>query len=161
MNILFKAMPITRTDGIANVTNRFNWYFGAFCCNCCSHLIWLLLQVFRYKVKWVNSNYWAPQNPYVALEHNVNKLGVTVQGWILTLGVRGPFFLMIKLFVNVSNYVWDIQYIYIYIYIYTYREIGDFGESDKMMKISGKVDKSDTCNGFSDVSFFIQRTFSD
>ena len=32
----------------------------------------------------------------------------------------------------------------------------DFGESDKLMKISGKVDKSNTYNGFcSNISFFI------
>ena len=31
----------------------------------------------------------------------------------------------------------------------------DFGESDKMIKISGKVDKSNTYKGFSgDISFF-------
>ena len=33
----------------------------------------------------------------------------------------------------------------------------DGGDSDKMMKISGKMDKSDTCKGFSsNISFFIQ-----
>ena len=33
----------------------------------------------------------------------------------------------------------------------------DFGESDTMMNINGKVDKSDTYNEFSsDISFFIQ-----
>ena len=33
----------------------------------------------------------------------------------------------------------------------------DFGESDKTIKISGKVDKSNTYNGFSsNISFFIQ-----
>ena len=33
----------------------------------------------------------------------------------------------------------------------------DFGESNKMMKISGKLDKSDSYNGFSyNISFFIQ-----
>ena len=37
----------------------------------------------------------------------------------------------------------------------------DFGESDKMIKISGKVDKSDTYNGFSNILFFIRRTSSD
>ena len=32
----------------------------------------------------------------------------------------------------------------------------DYGESDKMIKISGKVDKSSTYNGFnSNISFFI------
>ena len=32
----------------------------------------------------------------------------------------------------------------------------DFGKSDKMIKISGKVDKPNTYNGFSsDISFFI------
>ena len=37
------------------------------------------------------------------------------------------------------------------------------GESDKMIKISGKADKSNTYNGFSgNISFFIQgRTSSD
>ena len=35
-------------------------------------------------------------------------------------------------------------------------EMVDFGESDKMIKISGQVDKSNTYNGFSDnISFFI------
>ena len=33
----------------------------------------------------------------------------------------------------------------------------DFGETDKMIKINGKMDKSDTYNGFSsNISFFIQ-----
>ena len=37
----------------------------------------------------------------------------------------------------------------------------DFGESDKMIKISWKVDKSNTFNGFSgDSSFFIHRSYS-
>ena len=37
----------------------------------------------------------------------------------------------------------------------------DFGESEKMIKISGKVDKSDTYNGFSGIiSFFIHRKTS-
>ena len=37
-------------------------------------------------------------------------------------------------------------------------ETVDFGESDKMIKICGKMDKSDTYKGFSssDISFFIQ-----
>ena len=33
----------------------------------------------------------------------------------------------------------------------------DFGESDKMIKISGKIDKSNTYNRFTgNISFFIQ-----
>ena len=37
----------------------------------------------------------------------------------------------------------------------------DFAESDKMIKISGKVDKSNSYNRFSgDISFFIIRTSS-
>ena len=45
-----------------------------------------------------------------------------------------------------------------YIYIYIYGEMIDFGESDKMIKISEKVDKSNICNGFSgNISFFICR----
>ena len=36
-------------------------------------------------------------------------------------------------------------------------QTADFGESVKMMKISGKADKSNTYNGFTgDISFFIQ-----
>ena len=31
-----------------------------------------------------------------------------------------------------------------YIYIYIYGEMVGFGESDKMIKVSGKVDKSNT-----------------
>ena len=47
-------------------------------------------------------------------------------------------------------------YIYIYIYIYIYSKMVDYGESDKMMKIIGKVDKSDSYEGFScKISFFI------
>ena len=34
--------------------------------------------------------------------------------------------------------------IYIYIYIYVYQKIVDFGKSDKIIKISRKVDKSNT-----------------
>ena len=38
-----------------------------------------------------------------------------------------------------------------------YDEMVDFGESDKMIKISGKMDKSGTYKGFrSNISFFIQ-----
>ena len=37
----------------------------------------------------------------------------------------------------------------------------DFGESDKMIKISGKVDKPDTYNGFGNISFLNHRTSSD
>ena len=37
----------------------------------------------------------------------------------------------------------------------------DFGESVKMIKISEKVNKSGTYNGFSNISFFIHRTSSD
>ena len=38
----------------------------------------------------------------------------------------------------------------------------DFGKSEKMIKISGKVDKSNTYNGFSNnISFFVlERTSS-
>ena len=44
-----------------------------------------------------------------------------------------------------------------------YGEMVDFAESDKMIKISGKVDKSNTYNRFSGyISFFIHgRTSSD
>ena len=46
----------------------------------------------------------------------------------------------------------------VYIYIYIYIEMVDFGESDKMIKIRGKVDKSNTYNGFNgNISFFINR----
>ena len=41
-------------------------------------------------------------------------------------------------------------------------ELVEFGKSDKMIKIIGKVDKSETYNRFSgDISFFILRTSSD
>ena len=37
----------------------------------------------------------------------------------------------------------------------------DFGESDKMIKISGKVDNSNTYNGFNgNISYFINRRTS-
>ena len=57
-------------------------------------------------------------------------------------------------------------YIYIsllYIYIYIYGEMVYFGESDKMIKISGKVNKLNPYKGFSrNISFFINgRTSSD
>ena len=50
-----------------------------------------------------------------------------------------------------------------YVYIYICGEMVDFGESDKMIKISGKVDKSNTYNGFNgNISFFVnRRTLSD
>ena len=48
-----------------------------------------------------------------------------------------------------------------YIYIYIYGEMVDFVESDKEVKISGKVDKSSTYNRFSgNISFFIHRRTS-
>ena len=45
------------------------------------------------------------------------------------------------------------------VYVLLNGEMVNCSESDKMMKISGKVDKSDTYKGFnsSDISFFIQR----
>ena len=44
------------------------------------------------------------------------------------------------------------------VYIYIYGEMVDFAESDKMIKKSRKVEKSDTYNGFScNISFFIHR----
>ena len=51
----------------------------------------------------------------------------------------------------------------LYIYIYIYGEMVDLGEFDKIMKISGKVDKSNTYNEFSSnfSSFFQWRTSSD
>ena len=43
-----------------------------------------------------------------------------------------------------------------------YGKIVDFGESDMMIKISRKVEKSNTCNRFTGNSlFFIHRTSSD
>ena len=45
--------------------------------------------------------------------------------------------------------------------IVTYGEMVDFSESYKMIKISGKVDKSNTYNGFNNsISFFINRRTS-
>ena len=59
----------------------------------------------------------------------------------------------------------SLSLIYIYIHIcvcvcvYIYGEMVDFGKSDKMIKISGKVDKPNTYNGFrSNISFFIQES---
>ena len=49
----------------------------------------------------------------------------------------------------------------VYIYIYIYGEMVDFGKSDKMIKISTKVDKPNTYYVFSsNISFFIQRRAS-
>ena len=42
----------------------------------------------------------------------------------------------------------------LYINVYIYGEMVDFRESDKMIKISGKVDKSNTYNGSSRYSLF-------
>ena len=36
----------------------------------------------------------------------------------------------------------------------------DFGESDKMIKLSGKVDKLDSYNRFRNISFFIHRNIT-
>ena len=48
-----------------------------------------------------------------------------------------------------------------YIYIYIYGEIVNFVESDKMIKISEKVDKSNIYYGFSgNIPFFINRRTS-
>ena len=51
----------------------------------------------------------------------------------------------------------------IYKYIYLYVEMIDCDESGKMVKISGKMDRSGTYKGFScrDISFFITRISSD
>ena len=51
--------------------------------------------------------------------------------------------------------------IYMSMYIYMYIKMVDFGESDKMIKIRRKVDKSNTYNRFSgNISFFINRRIS-
>ena len=50
----------------------------------------------------------------------------------------------------------------IYIPIYICGEMAYCNESDKMIKRSGKIDKSDTYKGFSsDISFFIQIIYLD
>ena len=49
----------------------------------------------------------------------------------------------------VSQYIYIHTHIYIHIYIYIYTYIYEkyiFGKSDKMTKIGGKVDKSNTYN---------------
>ena len=58
-------------------------------------------------------------------------------------------------------HIWTQKHVHTFTYIHThthiYGEMVDFGKSDKMIKISGKVDKWNTYNGFSwNVSFFIQ-----
>ena len=57
------------------------------------------------------------------------------------------------------------MYIYMYMYvcvcvcvceyIYICGELVDFGQSEKMIKISGHVDKSNTYNGFSSKIYFL------
>ena len=52
-------------------------------------------------------------------------------------------------------------YIYIHIHIETDRQMVDFSESDTMIKISGKVNKSGPYNGFSgNISCVIHRRTS-
>ena len=47
-------------------------------------------------------------------------------------------------------------------YYLSYGEMVDFGKSDKMIKLNGKVDKSNTYNRFnSNILLFIQGTSSD
>ena len=59
--------------------------------------------------------------------------------------------------VNLCVYVCVCVCVYIYIYTHIHGEMVDFGETDKMIKISGKMDKSDSYKEFSiDISFFIQ-----
>ena len=66
------------------------------------------------------------------------------------------FFLYRDFFRLLNNDTWRIS---LYIYIYIYGETVDFGESDRMIKISEKEDKSDIYNGFSsDILFFIYRS---
>ena len=58
-------------------------------------------------------------------------------------------------------YIFFSPYIYIYIYIHIYGKMEDFGKSDKMIKVSVEVNKSNTYNGFScNISFFISRRTS-
>ena len=40
--------------------------------------------------------------------------------------------------------IYEVFYIYIYIYIYIYVEMIEWGESDSMIEICGKLDKSNT-----------------
>ena len=55
-----------------------------------------------------------------------------------------------------NKHIYVVEYIYIYIYIYS--EMVNFGESDQMIKISEKMEKSDTYKWFSShILFFFQR----
>ena len=53
------------------------------------------------------------------------------------------------------------QTYYLSLSVYIYGEMVDFGKSDEMIKISGKMNKSNTYKEFScNISFFIQRRTS-
>ena len=85
--------------------------------------------------------------------------------FLITFGVIKPFFIKEEWEKNRKVvFLMDLSLcIYIYIYIYVCVEMVDCGEYDKKIKISGKMDKSDTYKGFcsSDISFFIPRISSD
>ena len=66
----------------------------------------------------------------------------------------------IYLSIYIDIYIKIGTYIYINIHIYKWWN-GKLGESDKIIKISGKVYKSDTYNWFHNISLFINRTSSD
>ena len=77
----------------------------------------------------------------------------------------------ILIYIYIYIYILDVPksiispFMNVYIYIYTFinGEMIDFGTSEKMAKIRGKVDKSNTYDGFSnDISSFIHgKTSSD
>ena len=60
----------------------------------------------------------------------------------------------IYIYIYIYIYIHTHTHTYISKYIHTYGKIVDFDESDKI-RINGKVDKSNTYNGFSHISFFI------
>ena len=81
MTIMFHSLLIILTEGIANITNRLDWYLGELCFNYCSHLIdyWRVCAIkINGKIKCRNCNYWAPQNPPVTAEQHGNLLEVAV-----------------------------------------------------------------------------------
>ena len=70
-------------------------------------------------------------------------------------------YIWVYVFMRIYVYMYVYMHIYIYIYIYIYGEMECFGESDKMIKLSRKIDKPNTYKRFSgNISFFNNRRTS-
>ena len=116
MTILFKALLIVQTDGIANSISRFKWHLDALYFVRCSQLI----DCCRFRaiklnglIKCNNYNYLVPRSQHITVELHINSLQFGVYNQCCIESDLFFFYLKIQLPIRVCVCV----YIYIYIYV--------------------------------------------